>query len=118
MEYVLGFILGTILSWIGLLIVIPIAQKLADFSMPPWPEALWKLAVVAGAGNAVAVALGPINAWLSLIVGAVLFFVLMFKWFDIDFFGACVIVVATWVLRSVLMALLLGLFAAATAGAG
>lgn len=44
MEYVLGFLIGTAVSWVSLLIVMPIAQRLAEFSMPPWPEALWKLA--------------------------------------------------------------------------
>lgn len=102
MDYLLHFLLGTAISWITLLIVIPIAQKLADFSMPPWGETLWKLAVVAAAGSAVAVVVNPINVWLSWIVGAVIFWIFMVKWFDVDLFAAGVIVAVSWVARAYL----------------
>ena len=110
MTYVIILLVGTVISWISLLIVIPIAQKVADFSMPPWPETLWKLAVVSACGNAVAMCLDPINVFLSWIVGAVVFWTFMVKWFDVDFFGAIVIVIITWVLRIVLTGVLIGFF--------
>ena len=102
MGYVLLFLIGTAVSWVTLLIVIPVAQKLADFSMPPWSEMLWKLAVVAVAGSVVAAAVTPIHPWLSWIVGAIVFWVFMVKWFDIDLFAAIVIVVVSWVVRAFL----------------
>ncbi len=110
MDIVLGLLLGTIVSWVVLLIVIPIAQKFADFSMPPWSEALWKLAVVAAAGSAVSIFLDPVNIWLSLLVGAGVFWIFMYKWFDIDMFGAMVIVFISSTLRSVIMIFMMGLF--------
>jgi len=93
MDYVVTFLLGTLISWILLLIVVPISQKLADFSFPPWPETLWKLAVIAGATNATNMALTPVHWILALLGGPAVFFILMYKWFDIDFFGAVIIVV-------------------------
>ena len=107
--YSLVFVIGTAISWVTLLIVIPIAQKLADFSMPPWPETLWKLAVVAGAYNGVLLALTPVNIFLAWIAMAVVFFSLMVKWFDVDFFGAVIIVVVSAVVRFVANMLLAGL---------
>ena len=116
MTYVIIFVLSTIISLVSLLIVIPLARKIADFSMPPWPEALWKLAVVSACGNAVAMGLDPINGFLSWIVGAAVFWMFMVKWFDVDFFGAIVIVIVSWFLRivlgGVLIAIILSAFAA------
>lgn len=116
MIYVIIFVLGTIISLISLLIVIPIARKIAEFSMPPWPEALWKLAVVSACGNAVAMGLNPISSFLSWIVGAAVFWTFMVKWFDVDFFGAIVIVIVSGFLRimlgGMLIAIILSSFAA------
>jgi hypothetical protein len=99
MEYVLLFLISTVISWVSLLIIVPIAQKLADFALPPWPETLWKLAAVAGAINLVDVALGPVSLVLSWIVPPILFFFLMVKWFQIDFFGALVLIAVSWIIR-------------------
>jgi len=99
MIYVIGFLLWTLISWISLLIIIPISRKLADFSMPPWPETLWKLAVVAASGNLLTIVLNPVNVVLSWVAGAVVFFVFMVKWFHVDLFGAVIIVVVTVVVR-------------------
>ncbi len=99
MIYVIAFLVWTLISWISLLIVIPISRKLADFSMPPWPETLWKLAVVAASGNLLAIVLGPVHFVLGWIAGVVVFFIFMVKWFHVDLFGAVIIVVVSWVVR-------------------
>lgn len=112
-EYLILILIGTAITWVGLLIVIPIAQKLADFAMPPWPETLWKLAVVAGAVNVVTVLLDPVNSWLALLVGAGVFWALMVRWFRIDLFGAVIIVFLSWMLRWVLLATVFGSLIAA-----
>jgi hypothetical protein len=112
MVYVLAFLIGTLVSWVMLLIVVPIARKLADFSMPPWPETLWRLAIVAAAVNLVTIALDPVNAIVSWVAGAIVFFTLMVKWFDVDLFGAVIIVVVSWFARM----LILGAVMAAVAG--
>lgn len=114
MDYVLGFLIGTAVSWVSLLIIVPIAQRLAEFSMPPWPEALWKLAVIAAVANAISIALGPVHVWLSWIVGFVAFWWLMVKWFDVDLFGAVIIVVVSWFLRIFLVGAIVGALLAAT----
>lgn len=116
MQYVLvygvAFIAFTIASWVVLLLAIPIAQKLAQFSMPLWPEALWKLAVIAGATNAASMALAPINFWLAAIAGTAVMWVLLAKWFDVDFFGMMVVVFVTMVVRSFVAAFAAGTLAA------
>ena len=103
MSYAIAFLAGTFITWVILLIVVPIAQKLADFGMPPWPETLWKLAVVAAAYVAVTVALNPVHGFVSEIGGAIVFFFLMVKWFQIDFFGAVIIVVVSGFVRFLLV---------------
>ena len=111
MFYVLVFLIGTIITWVTLLIVIPIAQKLADFGFPPWPETLWKLAVIAAGVNAASVALDPVHWLLATLVSAIVFFTFMVKWFQIDFFGAMIIVVVSLIVRSVLMIFAMGALA-------
>ena len=111
MKYLLVFVLGTIISWVALNVVIPIAQKLGDFSMPPWREMAWKLAVIAAAGNLVTIILDPVNVFLSWVVGVIVFWTFMVKWFQVDFFGGFMIVVVSWVLQIVLMTALGGVMA-------
>ena len=113
MEYIQHFVIASLISWVSLLIIIPIARKVADFSMPPWPETLWKLAVIAAAGNGVAVVLDPLNTFLSWAVGIFVFFGLLYKLFDVDFFGALVIVVVSWLVRVFLLAALIGVISSA-----
>lgn len=103
MTFLVVFLLGTFISWVSLLIVIPIAQKLADFSFPPWCEALWKLAVVAAAANLAEILGSLASEMIGWIAGAAVFFALMYKWFDVDFFGAIIIVFVSWVLRILLV---------------
>lgn len=107
MEFLITFAIGSVISWVLLLVIVPIAQRLADFSLPPWPETLWKLAVVVVAVNAVSVALEMVNVWLSYIGGAVVFWVFMVKWFDVDFFGAFIIIAVTVIVRAWLVFLLM-----------
>ena len=107
MEYAITIVIGSLVSWLILLIVVPISQKLADFAFPPWGEALWKLALVALACTAVETGLGPIHWLLAWVVSAILFWVLMVKWFQIDFFGAVIIVIVSWVTQRAIMLVLL-----------
>ena len=88
-----AFPIGCVVHWILLLIVVPIAQKLADFALPPWRETMLKLGVVAVLVNTLVAGLDMVNVWLSLIGGAVLFWTLMVKWFEVDFLGAFIIMV-------------------------
>ena len=108
MYYALVFLLGTLISWVSLIIIIPIAQKMAEFSMPPWSETLWKLAAVSAAGNLVSLFIGPYSALGSWAVGGVVFWFLMWRWFDMDVFGAIVVTVISWVVRAILGMMLFG----------
>jgi hypothetical protein len=106
MGFLIAFAIGSVISWIVLLIVVPIAQKLADFALPPWPETLWKLAVVVLAANAVAEALVMVHFYLGKIGGCAVFWIFMVKWFEVDGFGAFVIIGVTMTVRAWLVMLL------------
>ena len=89
---ILGFPLGCVAFWILLLIVVLLAQKLADFALPPWPETMLKLGVIAVLVNTLTAGLDMVNVWLSWIGGAALFWALIVKWFEVDPFGALMII--------------------------
>ena len=76
--------------------------------MSPWPETLWKLGVVAVVGNIISVVLDPVNTWISLIVSFVVFLVFMVRWFDVDFFGALIIIVVFLFVRFLFLPALIG----------
>lgn len=63
---------------------------------------LWKLAVVAAAVIGLNMALTPVNWFVGLVAGAIVFFALMVKWFDIDVFGAIVIVIVSRVVSALI----------------
>lgn len=116
MEYVLAFVLGTVVSFVVLMLAIPIAQKFGDFALPPMGERAAKLAAIAAGVNLIDIALRPFSPIAAWVLGVIVFWVLMVKWFQVDFLGAVVIVVITWVVRIVLMGSLLAAFAVATSG--
>ncbi len=113
MEYVLAFVLGTVVSFAVLMVAVPIAQKIGDFALPPMGERAAMLAAIAAGVNLIDVALRPFSPIVAWVLGVIVFWVLMVKWFQVDFLGAVVIVVITWVVRVVLMGLLLAAFAMA-----
>ena len=113
MATLAAILVGTVISWITLLIVVPIAQKLADFGMPPFPQMLWMLAVVAVASNGASTVLALVNPLLGWAGGVIVFWTLMWKWFDLDLWGAVIIVVVSWVIRMFLLTAVMGLLFAA-----
>lgn len=110
-TYVLLFLIGTLLSWVSLLVVVPIAQKIAEFSFPPWDESAWKLLIVASATSLVSTAVGAFSTYLSWLVGAAVFWILMVKWFDVDMFGAVAIAFVTRMFNVALLLAAAGLLA-------
>lgn len=108
MDILLAFAIGFAIQWGILVILILIGQNIADLDVPPFPEMLWKTAIIVAASSAVTTVLDlvqPILGWLG---GLVIFWILMVKWFKVDFFGAVVLVVLSFLLRVVLLGLLLG----------
>ena len=98
MDYIAAFLLGTLVSWVSLLVVLPLAQKFAEFGLPGWRQLLWQVALVAAIVNAVSVGLGPVNGILAWIASSVVFWILMVKWFAVDLFGAVIIVVVNMII--------------------
>jgi len=115
MEIVLGTLIGAVGTWITLLIVVPIAGRIASFSFPGWGTAVWKLGVIALATNVLSTLVGSFNGTLGWIVAVVVFWVLMVKWFDVDFLGAVVIVVISWLVRIFLVGAIIAALATAAA---
>jgi len=111
MEYLVAWLIGVALGWVVLLVVMLIAQRIADFGMPPFAEFAWRAAVVVGVTSAVGGALDLIHPWLSLGVCVLLWIGLMEKLFDLDFYQIVVIVLVSWLLQWALFALLLIAFA-------
>jgi hypothetical protein len=56
-----------------------------------------------GRGNGISMALDPIHTFLSWVVGFIVFWTFMVKWFDVDFFGAVIIVFVSWAIRILLL---------------
>lgn len=73
---------------------------------------MWKLAVVVVAANAASEALGTVHFFLAWIGGAAVFWIFMVKWFEVDFFGAFIIIAITVTVRAWLVFLLMGLLSA------
>ncbi len=98
MEYVIAFFVYTLISWIFLMIVLPIARSIVDFSLPPMGELAWRAAVVAGAGVLTDMVLSPISGLLAMVAGFVVFYGLMYKLFDSGLFSTFVIAVLNWLI--------------------
>ena len=104
-----ALIAGSIMEWVILLVVIPIAQRLADFSMPPALEMAKKLLGIVllksfiGAG--IAMVLGGL---FGSIAAAIVLWTGLTKIFDLDFFGAVMIVGVSFVLRAFVVGALIG----------
>jgi hypothetical protein len=97
MEYVVAFLVYTTLTWITLLVVLPIAQKLADFGLPPLVDLLWQVALVSGIYTAVGMLCSPLGGFLGWLIPSIIFWVMMVKWFHVDLFGAIIIVVVNFI---------------------
>jgi len=111
MDILLQLVIGIVFSWITLIIVMPIARKLSDFSLPPWQQTVPRLGVVAAATVLTQVLLVTfVNGFLGYVVGyvasVIVFFALLYKWFDIDVWAAVVIVVVSRVVQFALLAAL------------
>ena len=108
MESILFLAIESFSEWVLLLVVIPIAQRLADFSTPGLPELAWKLIVIVAIKNVAALGVTMvISPFYGEIAGIVLFLAALTKVLDLDVFGAIMIVLVSWMLRNFLLAVLL-----------
>lgn len=99
MDLVLQLLVAPIITWVGLLVVVPIAQQIADFPLPPLGEMAWKLGATIAAANTVMVVLAFVHGFLAWVASVLVFWGAMFQIFDLDAFGAVVIAVLWWLLR-------------------
>ena len=89
------------MEWAVLLFVIPLAQRLADFSMPPALEMAKKLLLIVLLKSFVGMGVGMIlGEFPGNIAAAIVLWTGLTKVFDLDFFGAVMIVVVSFVLRA------------------
>jgi|GEM_PF-5853516 len=104
---------GILGEWVVLMVVLPIAQRLADFALPGLIEMAWKLLVIIIASTLTSLGLGHVNGLLGTIGGLVVFWIGMVRVFDVDFFGAVIIVVirffVNWLIAVALIAVFLSM---------
>ena len=95
MTTLLALLIGTAAEWLILCAVVPLAQRLADFSLPPPLEMVWKILVIVLLTNLTSYGVGEGlgSPFLGSIVGLVVFWGGMVKVFEVDMFGAIIIVV-------------------------
>ena len=105
MEYVIGWLVGLVIGWVSLLVVMLIAQRFADFGMPPFVDFAWKAAVVVGVTMGVDMGLDQVHPWLGWGASLIIWAILMMSLFDLDMFQLVVIVVVSWILQLLLMML-------------
>lgn len=115
MEIFMTILLGTLGTWVTLMIVVPIAGRLAGFSFPGWATAAWQLAVIALVTNAVTALLAPVSGLLSWLAGFVVFWGLMVKWFDMNLLGAVLVVIISMLVRIFLVGAIIAAMATAAA---
>lgn len=112
MEPYLELAIGIVFSWITLVIVLPIARKLSDFSLPPWQQTVPRLGVIAAATYLAQFLVGMFaGGFLGSIASIIVFFGLLYKWFDIDVWAAVIIVVVSWGVQFALAAGLIWMLA-------
>jgi hypothetical protein len=116
----LKLLLGIVADWIVLLLVIPLAERLGDFGLPEkWPAKLLALVAAARVIPAAAVygailaggqADGSAAYWIGYL-GPVVFWVSLWKVFELDLFGAIIISIISWVIGIYLSGLILAVIA-------
>jgi hypothetical protein len=92
-EVVALFVVDLLVSWILLMIAVPIASRLADSGMPSLKDAAWQLLAALAASRLTALLLALLHPWVGWLGGLIVFIALLVKWFQIDFFGAVVLYV-------------------------
>ena len=95
------------------MIVIPIAARFAGFGFPGWANAAWKLGVVAASIEVTSALLSPVSGLLALVATAIVFWTLLVKWFDVDLFGAVVVVGVSIVVRIFLVGAIVAMLVSA-----
>lgn len=95
-DLVLGILVAFVIQWAILMVVIPIAGRIAGFSFPGFKFAAGRLAVVVLATSIASAFLSPVSSLLAWAVSLVIFWVAMVKWFDVDLMGAAVICVVNF----------------------
>ena len=104
-------LLGTLIDTVILLVVVSIAARLVDISLPGFVETLWKLAALNLLSNTLFMMFEPASGALALLASGVVFWGGMVKWFEIDFFAAIVIVALSMCLRHYVITVVLMSFA-------
>ena len=110
MDVIAELVVGSAIEWLILLVVIPIAQRLADFSMPPALEMAKKLFIIVLLKSIIGMGIAMIlGGFPGSIAAAIVLWTGLVKLLDLDFFGAIMIVVVSFVLRSFVLSALLAL---------
>lgn len=106
---VAAFLISVAVDWLALMIVLPVAQRLADFALPGLVERSWKLLAIILASSLTTLVVALAQPLVGTLAGLAVFWIGMVKVFDVDFFGAVIIVLIRWLLGMFVTAALVGL---------
>ncbi len=114
MTVLLALLVGSAVEWLILCVVVPLAQRLADFSLPPPLEMAWKLLIIVLAANLISygVGAGLGSSFVGNIAALTVFWVGMVKVFEVDAFGAMIIIVVRFIVQMFLVGAIVALFLA------
>lgn len=114
MALIIAYGIISLLEWMLLLVVVPIAQRLADFDLPPAFEMAWKLLLIVVIKNYVGLATSEMTQLfiVELLAAGLAFWIGMWRVFRLDVFGAVVIMVISSLAQRFIFLLIatLGLF--------
>jgi hypothetical protein len=97
-----------------LLLVILIGKNWADLSMPPLGQLLLRVIVISAVTMLVDLLLSQVMGILGWAGSLVVFWYMMYKWFNCDLFGAVILIVISFVLRMLIGIAILGAIVSAT----
>ena len=112
MTVLLTLLICCAVEWLVLCFVVPIAQRLADFSLPPPVEMAGKLLVIVLTTNLVSFGIIALigSSLLANILALAVFWGGMVKVFEVDMFGAIIIVVMRFLVQMFVVGAIVALF--------
>lgn len=102
---VMVFFLLTGVSWLSLLVILPVAQAFGSMCLPTWPDRIWRTGIVACAGTWAGMVAGMVHWALAPFACALVLWSLMRRWFDMDAYALVVTAILSWTLQALVFLL-------------
>lgn len=92
--FLLNVLITAALMWVMLLVVVFLLRRLLDYSLPRWPEVMWRLAIVAGGTGVASVAGTWAHAYLGMLIWLIAGWILLVKVLGLGVGAGLVVVLA------------------------